>query len=82
MLAINVKRRGCVRTARLALRFKTALNVKNGRRTTTPLPIFAIRAPLEVSRSIASNAGSGRQATMPTQDYAATAVLETKKTIV
>lgn len=82
MLAINVKRRVCVRTARLALRFKTALNVENGLQTTTPLPIFAIRAPLEVNRRIASNAGSGRQATMPTQDYAATAVLETKKTIV
>lgn len=82
MLAINVKRRVCVRTARLDLRFKTASNVENGLQTTTSQPISAIRAPLEVSRSIASNVGSGRQATMPTQDYAATAVLETKKTIV
>lgn len=82
MLAINVKGRVCVRTARLALRFKTALNVKNGRRTTTSLPIFAIRAPLEVDRRIASNAGSGLQTTTPTQDYVVTAVLGTKRTIV
>ncbi len=82
MLAINVKRRVCVRTARLALRFKTALNVENGLQTTTPLPIFAIRAPLEVNRRIASNAGSGRQTTMPMQDYAVTVVLGTKRTTV
>ena len=82
MLAINVKRRVCVRTARLALRFKTALNVENGLQTTTPQPIFAIRAPLEVNRRIASNAGRGRQTTMPTQDYAVTAVLGTKRTTV
>ena len=45
-------------------------------------PIFAIRAPLEVDRRIASNAGSGRQTTTPTQDYVVTAVLGTKRTIV